>query len=74
MRKYTLDKRMEEWMKSSGLMGGRGKLPTILQPAQYKSRFRDAMWRYFIMVPSHHRTHDTRDTHTTHSRNGTHGF
>lgn len=51
MRKYTLDKRMEELIKSSGLMGGRGKLPTILQPAQYKSRFRDAMWRYFIMVP-----------------------
>jgi 1-phosphatidylinositol-3-phosphate 5-kinase len=62
MRKYTLDKRMEELIKSSGLMGGRGKLPTILQPAQYKSRFRDAMWRYFIMVRTRHSTaqHDAQ--------------
>jgi len=50
MRKYTLDKRVEELIKSSGIMGGRGKLPTVLQPPQYKARFRDAMWRYFIMV------------------------
>jgi len=52
MRKYTWDKLMETWVKSTGLMGGKGKDPTIISPKQYKLRFRDAMMKYFIVVPS----------------------
>jgi len=52
MRRYTLDKQLETLLKSSGIMGGRGKVPTVISPKQYKVRFRDAMWMYFVMVPS----------------------
>jgi 1-phosphatidylinositol-3-phosphate 5-kinase len=30
---------------------GGGKEPTIVTPRQYKNRFREAMERYFLMVP-----------------------
>mmetsp|Transcript_28848 Transcript_28848/g.80666 ORF Transcript_28848/g.80666 Transcript_28848/m.80666 type:complete len:84 (-) Transcript_28848:93-344(-) len=52
MRKYTWDKQLETWVKSTGIMGGRGKIPTVISPEQYKQRFRDAMWRYFVLVPT----------------------
>ena len=52
MRKYTWDKQLETWVKSTGIMGGRGKIPTVISPEQYKLRFRDAMWRYFVLVPT----------------------
>jgi len=53
VRKYTWDKLMETWVKSSGLMGGgKGKDPTIISPKQYKARFRDAMMLYFVLMPT----------------------
>jgi 1-phosphatidylinositol-3-phosphate 5-kinase len=52
MRRFTWDKQLEAWVKSSGIMGGRGKVPTVISPKQYKVRFRDAMWMYFVMVPN----------------------
>ncbi|KXS20835.1 hypothetical protein M427DRAFT_119374 [Gonapodya prolifera JEL478] len=51
IRTYTWDKRLETWVKETGLLGGTGLTPTIVTPKQYKRRFRDAMMRYFQMVP-----------------------
>ncbi|RIA92962.1 hypothetical protein C1645_763745 [Glomus cerebriforme] len=51
IRTFTLDKRLESWVKESGFLGGGGKEPTIVSPRQYKNRFREAMDRYFLMVP-----------------------
>lgn len=42
---------MESWVKESGILGGGGKEPTIVSPRQYRIRFREAMERYFLMVP-----------------------
>jgi len=52
IRQYTWDKHLETWVKSSGIMGGKGKIPTVISPKQYKSRFREAMNIYFVMVPN----------------------
>jgi len=52
MRKYTWDKAVEHWAKAAGILGGRGKVPTVIAPKLYKARFRDAMWLYFVMVPN----------------------
>ncbi|KAJ2908940.1 Mitochondrial distribution and morphology protein 12 [Coemansia aciculifera] len=35
----------------ASILGGGGKGPTIVSPKQYKKRFREAMERYFLMVP-----------------------
>ncbi|KAJ3370473.1 1-phosphatidylinositol-3-phosphate 5-kinase [Allomyces arbusculus] len=51
IRAYTWDKKLESWVKEQGFLGGGGKEPTIVSPKQYKTRFRDAMERYFWMVP-----------------------
>uniref|UniRef100_A0A182NQ61 1-phosphatidylinositol-3-phosphate 5-kinase n=1 Tax=Anopheles dirus TaxID=7168 RepID=A0A182NQ61_9DIPT len=51
IRTYTLDKKFESMIKQSGLMGGHGKLPTVLPPKMYKNRFTVAMERYFLCVP-----------------------
>lgn len=51
MRTFTWDKKLESWVKESGLLGGGGKEPTIISPKQYRLRFREAMERYFLMVP-----------------------
>ncbi|KAI9189124.1 Mitochondrial distribution and morphology protein 12 [Blastocladiella emersonii ATCC 22665] len=50
IRTYTWDKKLESWVKETGLLGG-GKEPTIVSPKQYKTRFREAMDRYFLLVP-----------------------
>jgi len=50
IRTFTWDKKLESWVKETGLLGG-GKEPTIVTPRQYKNRFREAMERYFLMVP-----------------------
>jgi hypothetical protein len=50
IRTYTWDKKLESWVKETGLLGG-GKDPTIVSPKQYKTRFREAMERYFLLVP-----------------------
>jgi 1-phosphatidylinositol-3-phosphate 5-kinase len=50
LRTFTWDKKLESWVKETGLLGG-GSEPTIVTPRQYKNRFREAMDRYFVMVP-----------------------
>jgi 1-phosphatidylinositol-3-phosphate 5-kinase len=52
MRKYTWDKQLESWIKLSGVLGGRGRVPTVISPEQYMTRFREQMWLYFILVPN----------------------
>jgi 1-phosphatidylinositol-3-phosphate 5-kinase len=49
IRQYTWDKQMETWLKRSA---GRGPDPTVISPNDYKERFRSAMDRYFVMVPT----------------------
>ncbi|KAI7871240.1 hypothetical protein BDF14DRAFT_1764825 [Spinellus fusiger] len=51
IRTFTWDKKLESWVKDSGFLGGGGKEPTIVSPRQYRIRFREAMERYFLMVP-----------------------
>lgn len=51
IRQYTWDKQLETWVKSSGILGGNGKEPTIISPRQYCRRFRAAMAGYFTVVP-----------------------
>ena len=47
VRTFTLDKRLEMYLKKTA---GKG-LPTILSPELYRKRFYDAMDRYFTVVP-----------------------
>jgi len=58
IRQYTWDKQLETWVKSSGILGGAGKVPTIISPKQYMKRFRIAMMVYFTLVPSNERPED----------------
>lgn len=51
IRTFTWDKKLESWVKETGILGGGGKEPTIVSPRLYKNRFREAMERYFLMVP-----------------------
>ncbi|KAJ2747955.1 Mitochondrial distribution and morphology protein 12 [Coemansia sp. BCRC 34301] len=51
IRTFTWDKKLESWVKEASILGGGGKGPTIVSPKQYKKRFREAMERYFLMVP-----------------------
>ena len=52
LRQYTWDKQLETWVKSSGFLGGGGKVPTIISPVWYMRRFRLAMRAYFTPVPT----------------------
>ncbi|XP_033208545.1 putative 1-phosphatidylinositol 3-phosphate 5-kinase [Belonocnema kinseyi] len=47
LRTFTWDKKIETMVKK---LGGQG-LPTIVSPVEYRSRFIDAMHRYFLSVP-----------------------
>jgi hypothetical protein len=49
IRQYTWDKRVESVVKST--MTTSGKAPTVISPIQYKDRFREAMDKYFMLVP-----------------------
>ncbi|EGW33263.1 uncharacterized protein SPAPADRAFT_50162 [Spathaspora passalidarum NRRL Y-27907] len=53
LRTFTWDKKVENWVKGSNLIGGnkKGKNPTIITPKQYRTRFREAMERYILEVP-----------------------
>lgn len=52
VRQYTWDKHLENWVKTSGILGGsKNTSPTVISPQQYKKRFRKAMTAYFVMVP-----------------------
>ena len=52
IRTFTWDKQLESWVKETGFLGGGRKEPTIVTPRQYKNRFREAMDKYFLMVPA----------------------
>lgn len=51
LRTFTWDKKVENWVKGSTLVGKKGKDPTIVTPKQYRIRFREAMDRYILEVP-----------------------
>jgi 1-phosphatidylinositol-3-phosphate 5-kinase len=51
IRTFTWDKKLETMVKSSGILGGQGKLPTVVSPELYRARFIAAMHRYFLLVP-----------------------
>lgn len=63
---FTFLKKMEMYVKISGILGGHGNLPTVVSPGEcclvmtilicmlagtYRDRFTSAMSRYFLMVP-----------------------
>lgn len=50
LRQYTWDKQLETVVKST-ILGTPGKAPTIIEPKQYKQRFREAMDKYFLLTP-----------------------
>ncbi|DBA97431.1 hypothetical protein WJX77_010396 [Trebouxia sp. C0004] len=52
IRQYTWDKQLETWVKSSVMLGGARKEPTVISPKQYCRRFRVAISSYFVSVPS----------------------
>ena len=62
---------MESWVKESGILGGGGKEPTIVSPKQYKTRFREAMDRYFLLVPDPW-THLTLNTESENNPSAVH--
>ncbi|CAI4226982.1 unnamed protein product [Auanema sp. JU1783] len=49
MRTYTLDKKLESWVKIVAIPGAH--LPTILSPELYCTRFSEAIDTYFPVVP-----------------------
>ncbi|TKR80537.1 hypothetical protein L596_014598 [Steinernema carpocapsae] len=49
MRTYTLDKKLESWVKIVAIPGG--QLPTVLSPQMYCRRFADAIDTYFPIAP-----------------------
>ncbi|KAG8194044.1 hypothetical protein JTE90_028386 [Oedothorax gibbosus] len=51
IRTFTWDKKVEMLIKSSGILGGHGKLPTVVSPELYKMRFSEAMDSYFLWIP-----------------------
>lgn len=53
IRTFTWDKKLEMVVKSAGILGGQGKMPTVVSPELYRARFCEAMDKYFLMVPDH---------------------
>ncbi|KAI7892596.1 uncharacterized protein EV154DRAFT_537402 [Mucor mucedo] len=51
IRTFTWDKKLESWVKESGMLGGGKKDPTIVSPKMYRRRFRSAIDLYFCMIP-----------------------
>ncbi|KAM8789826.1 1-phosphatidylinositol 3-phosphate 5-kinase isoform 4-T4 [Rhynchonycteris naso] len=51
IRTFTWDKKLEMVVKSTGILGGQGKMPTVVSPELYRTRFCEAMDKYFLMVP-----------------------
>lgn len=48
LRVFTWDKKVETYIKT---IGGQGKMPTIVSPEVYRTRFKNAIDRYFLEVP-----------------------
>ena len=58
IRTFTWDKKLEMIIKSTGILGGRGKTPTIIYPKFYQKRFIEALIdTYFIQVNWLHLSH-----------------
>ncbi|GIY14388.1 1-phosphatidylinositol 3-phosphate 5-kinase [Caerostris extrusa] len=53
IRTFTWDKKVEMLIKSSGILGGHGKMPTVVSPELYRMRFCEAMDSYFLWIPDH---------------------
>ncbi|CAK8672639.1 unnamed protein product [Clavelina lepadiformis] len=53
MRTFTWDKKLEMVVKSYGMIGRQGtrSMPTVVSPDLYRTRFCEAMERYFQVVP-----------------------
>nr|XP_045605242.1 1-phosphatidylinositol 3-phosphate 5-kinase-like isoform X2 [Procambarus clarkii] len=51
IRTFTWDKKLETIIKGSVLGGGAGRLPTVVSPEVYRTRFCHAMDRYFLLTP-----------------------
>ena len=49
---WSAARRAEHIVKRTGLLGQRGKTPTVVPPLEYAARFRDALWGYFMLVPN----------------------
>uniref|UniRef100_F1KR02 1-phosphatidylinositol-3-phosphate 5-kinase n=2 Tax=Ascaris TaxID=6251 RepID=F1KR02_ASCSU len=49
MRTYTLDKKLESWVKIVAIPGAH--LPTVISPEMYCARFSDAIDTYFPVTP-----------------------
>lgn len=49
MRTYTLDKKLESWVKIVAIPGAH--LPTVISPEMYCTRFFDAIDTYFPVAP-----------------------
>ena len=54
IRTFTWDKRLETFVKSSGILGGQGKMPTVVSPDLYRTRFCEAMNRKCLVYFSFH--------------------
>ncbi|EPS42164.1 hypothetical protein H072_3809 [Dactylellina haptotyla CBS 200.50] len=52
VRTYTFDKKIENYIKSTGIAGGGRNKPTITSPKEYKRRFRKAMELYVLEAPN----------------------
>lgn len=50
LRAFTWDKKVETYIKKT-IGGSQGKMPTIVSPEVYKTRFVNAIERYFQQVP-----------------------
>ncbi len=53
IRSFTWDKKVETLIKSSGILGGSEKQPTVISPKDYMERFIKAMYKYFLLVPDY---------------------
>ena len=61
LRTFTFDKKLEYVVKSTGLLGGQGKAPTVLYPGKYRDRFISAMKQFFLEVPDHWFAYETHN-------------
>merc|ERR1712060_473414 len=53
LRQFTFDKQIESAVKASGVLGGGGKVPTVINPRLYRTRFRKAIGQYFNLAPGY---------------------
>lgn len=66
LRVFTWDKKVETYIKT---IGGQGKMPTIVSPEIYRTRFINAIDRYFLEVPDQWYTQDVSRNDSSPSTN-----